>query len=276
MRHRLCSALQRGSGSIGVTAGQGEQWRARRRLASIALLIAFYLPLHGAWRLFGRWSPWPTRFLRDAGRAAGIDVRIVGVPVRRDVLIVANHLSWLDILILAGASGARFVAKDEVAHWPALGFLSGLNRTVYVSRGQRADVRAQADQIRAALVDGQPVALFAEGTTGDGTTLLPFRASLLAALSPPLPGVVMQPVAIDYGAAATLLAWRDTPVGEEMMRVLGLPGRREAVIRLLAPIDPAEGGDRKALAAAAQARIAAALAARDGDADASYGPGAPA
>jgi len=145
-------------------------WRARRRVALIGLLIGFYLPLHGLWRLCGRWSPWPTRFLREAGWAAGIDVRIVGTPVRRDVLIVANHLSWLDILILAGASGTRFVAKDEVTHWPVLGFLSGLNRTVYVSRGQRADVRAQADHIRSALADGQPVALarrlvaaFAEG-----------------------------------------------------------------------------------------------------------------
>jgi 1-acyl-sn-glycerol-3-phosphate acyltransferase len=244
-----------GSGSI----TSGETWRARRRVALIALLVAIHLPLHGLWRLIGRRSPWPTRFLRRAGRAAGIDVTIAGTPVRGDVLIVANHLSWLDILILAGASGARFVAKDEVAGWPVLGFLSGLNRTVYVLRGQRADVRAQADQIRAALADGQPVALFAEGTTGDGITLLPFRASLLAALSPALPRVVMQPVAIDYGANATVLAWRDTGVGEEMMRVLGLPGRRTAVIRFLTPSDPARIGDRKALALEAQTAVAAAL-----------------
>jgi 1-acyl-sn-glycerol-3-phosphate acyltransferase len=244
-------------GSRSITSG--DTWRARRRLALIALLVAVHLLPHGLWRLVGWRSPWPTRFLRRAGRAAGIDVRIVGRPVRQDVLIVANHLSWLDILILAGASGARFVAKDEVAAWPVLGFLSGLNRTVYVSRGQRADVRAQADQIRSALVDGQPVALFAEGTTGDGRALLPFRASLLAALSPHLPGVVMQPVAIDYGADAPLLAWRDTGVGTEMMRVLGLPGRRRAVIRFLAPCDPARVGDRKALAAAAQTQVAAAL-----------------
>jgi len=73
----------------------------------------------------------------------------------------------------------------------------------------------------------------------------------------------MQPVAIDYGTAAPLLAWRDTGVGEEMMRVLGLPGRRTAVIRFLAPIDPPGAGDRKALASQAQARIAAALAPAD-------------
>ena len=235
-------------------------WRARRRIGVIALLIALYLPLHAAWRLFGRRSPWPICFLRAAGRAAGIDVRSVGTPVGRDVLLVANHLSWLDILILAGASGARFVAKDDVARWPLLGFLAALNRTVYVARGRRAEVRAQAEQMRSALADGQPVALFAEGTTGDGIALLPFRASLLAALSPPLPRVVMQPVAIDYGAAAQLLAWRDTGVGEEMMRVLALPGRRSAVIRFLAPIDPAAAGDRKALAMQAQTRIADALA----------------
>ena len=239
-------------------------WRARARLARIALLVALHLPLHGVWRLFGRWSPWPTRFLRAAGRAAGIDVRIAGTPVARDVLLVANHVSWLDILILAGASGARFVAKDEVAGWPVLGFLAGLNRTVYVSRSRRADVRAQADQMRSAIGDGQPVALFAEGTTGDGRTLLPFRASLLAALSPPLPGVVMQPTAIDYGPAAPLLAWRDTDVAAEMMRVLALRGRRTAVIRFLAPIESTACGDRKALAALAETRIAVALGWADG------------
>ena len=227
--------------------------------AAIVLLLAVHLPLHGLWRLFGLRSPWPTRFLRRAGRAAGVDTRIVGTPVRRNVLMVANHLSWLDILILAGASGARFVAKNEVAAWPLLGFLAGLNRTIYVARSQRAEVRAQADMVRTALADDQPVALFPEGATGEGIALRPFRASLFSAVKPSPPGLLLQPVAIDYGADVPSLVWRDTSMGEEMMRVLGLPGRRTATLRFLDSIAPSACGDRKALAKEAQSRIAAAL-----------------
>ncbi len=225
----------------------------------IALLLASHLPLHGVWRLFGRRSPWPTAFLRRAGHAAGVDVRIEGVAIRRNGLIVANHLSWLDILILSGATGARFVAKDDIARWPLFGFLAGLNRTIYVAQGRRAEVLAQADVLRAALAEPQPVALFPEGGTGEGTELRTFRASLLSAVQPPLPGVVVQPVAIDYGADVPLLIWRDTSMSVEMMRVMGLRGRRTAILRFLEPIPPDVYSDRKMLAKQAQAEIASAL-----------------
>ncbi len=237
------------------------KWRARRRVALIALLLVAHLPLHQLWRLFGRRSPWPIRFLRSAGWAAGADVRIVGRPVRSHVLLAANHLTWLDILILAGASGARFVAKDDVARWPFFGFLAGLNRTVYVARSKRGEVREQADLLRAALSEGTPLALFPEGGTGDGEVIKPFRASLFAALQPPIPGVLLQPVVIDYGRDTRDLAWagRGTSMGSEMMRILGLPGRRKVQLRFLDPIDPGEWSDRKALATEARARLVEAL-----------------
>jgi 1-acyl-sn-glycerol-3-phosphate acyltransferase len=236
-----------------------ERLRAHWRVALIAFLLILYLPLHGLWRLLARRSPWPTVFLRRAGHAAGVDVRVTGTAVRHDVLLVANHLSWLDILILAGASGTRFVAADEVARWPIVGFLSGLNRTVYVSRRQRAEVSAQVDLLRSALAQGQPVTLFPEGGTGEGRVLRTFRASLLSALFPPMPGLVVQPVAIDYGADIPSLIWRDTSMGTEMMRVLGLAGRRTAVIRFLDPISLTETSDRKAVARETRDRIAEAL-----------------
>jgi lyso-ornithine lipid O-acyltransferase len=241
----------------------GGKWRARRRVALIGLLLAVQVPLHGLWRLFGLRSPWPTHFLRHAGRAAGADVRIIGRPVRSKVLLVANHLTWLDILLLAGASGARFVAKDDIARWPLFGFLAGLNRTVYVARSKRGEVREQADQLRSALAEGTPLALFAEGGTGDGITIRPFRASLFASLMPPLPGVLLQPVAIDYGRDTLDIAWsdRDNSMGSEVMRILGLPGRRRVTLRFLDPIDPADWTDRKALAVEARERMLAAFAA---------------
>lgn len=244
----------------GKNADDADRWRGRWRVGLIAALLVIHVPLHGLWRLFGRRSPWPTRFLRLAGRAAGADVRVIGRPLCSHVLMAANHLTWLDILVLAGASGARFVAKDEIAHWPLFGFLAGLNRTVYIARRRRGEVREQADQVRYALAEGCPVALFAEGGTGDGQGVKPFRASLFAALLPAVPGVRLQPVAIDYGRDTSDLTWdRRLSMGQEMMRVLGLPGRRKVTIRFLDPIDPSRWPDRKTLAIEARARLVEAL-----------------
>jgi 1-acyl-sn-glycerol-3-phosphate acyltransferase len=229
-----------------------------RTLAMIALFL-LCVPLHYLWKLLGAASPWPRWFLGRVGRAAGMRVRVVGRPLERDVLFLANHLSWLDILLVAGASGAAFVAKQEVAEVPVVGWLAGLNNTVFIARSERSGVRGQADALRAALATGQPVALFPEGTTDGGPEILPFRASLLASLFPPLPGVGVQPIALDYGAAAHDLAWIGDETGlANVKKVLSRRGSTEVVLHFLAPVDPASG-DRKALAAAARAEIIEAL-----------------
>lgn len=231
--------------------------RVARRIALLLLALGLCLPAHGAWRLLGRRSPWPPRFLGLAARACGCDWRLAGTALDRGVLIVANHLSWLDILALGGATRGRFVAKAEIAGWPAVGWLAGLNDTVYVARAARGAVHAQADALGLALAGGRPVVLFPEGTTGDGTALLPFRASLFAAAAPP---VRVQPVALDYGAEQALVAWTPgTSAGADALRVLALPGRRRLTIRALAPLELAVGAGRKAIAEAARARIADAL-----------------
>jgi 1-acyl-sn-glycerol-3-phosphate acyltransferase len=230
------------------------------RVAAIAAGILLCVPLHYAWRLFRLPSPWPRRFLFWVGRSAGMRARPVGRPLHSHVLFVANHLSWLDIMLIAGATGTAFVAKGEVAGWPVIGWLARLNRTVFVARTARHAVRGQADALRTALADGQPVALFPEGTTDGGPELLPFRASLLAALFPPLPGVRVQPVAIDYGPAAHEIAWvGEEGAGANFRRILSRRGATPVAIRFLEPIDPAGIGDRKALADAARAGISAAL-----------------
>jgi 1-acyl-sn-glycerol-3-phosphate acyltransferase len=240
------------STATGVTDG-ASRLRAWRRLATMALLLVLHVPLHYLWRALRLRSPWPRRYLRSAGHAAGADVRIVGQPLTRDVLIVANHISCLDILILAGATGVRFVSKSEVERWPFVGWLAGLNRTVYVARTERGRVQEQATRLAEAIGEHQPVALFPEGGTGDGRTLGPFRASLLAALVPPPPGVRLQPVVIDYGREAPLIAWnQDTGIADETWRLLCMPGRRQVTLRFLDPIDPLTLPDRKALAAAAR------------------------
>jgi 1-acyl-sn-glycerol-3-phosphate acyltransferase len=230
-----------------------------RTLAIAAGLVAC-LVLHGAWRLARRASPWPRRFLGWVGRCAGLRVRSIGTPAAGGVLFVANHLSWLDIMILAGATGTAFVSRDDVGRWPVIGWLAGLNNTVYVDRSNRRAVQSQADTLRAALVSGRPVALFPEGTTDGGTQILPFRPSLLASLFPPIPGLTVQPVAIDYGAAGPDIAWTGQEgAAANVRRVLSRQGSAPVVLHFLAPLDPAVLGERKALAEAARRAILAAL-----------------
>lgn len=239
--------------------------RLALRVAAILFgLLACLLP-HYCWRALRLRSPWPRRFLAWVGRCAGLRVRVVGKPLRSHVLFLSNHLSWLDIMALAGASGAAFVSKDDVARWPVIGWLARLNNTVFVARHQRGAVRGQADALRTALRAGQPVALFPEGTTAGGSEVLPFRASLLESLFPPLPGIAVQPVALDYGPAAAGIAWvGDEPAGANARRVLSRPGRIPLVIHFLDPIDPADAADRKELARTSRAAVLDTLAASAG------------
>lgn len=191
---------------------------------------------------------------------AGVRARIVGTPLRRHVLFVSNHLSWLDIMVIAGAPGAGFVSKDDVAGWPVIGWLARLNNTVFVARTERKAVRGQADALRSALASGQPVALFPEGTTAGGAEILPFRASLLSSLFPPLPHVKVQPVALDYGAAAGEIAWvGDEPAKANAARILSRKATLPVTIHFLEPVDPAEAVDRKMLAERSRTEIVEAL-----------------
>lgn len=231
--------------------------RAAGRLSCIVAALLIALPLHGAWRLAGRASPWPRRFLRRVAMILGADIRVTGTPERRDVMIAANHLSWMDILLLAGTSGTRFVAKAEVARQPLIGWLAGLNRTLFVERGDRLGVGDQVATIRSALAEGQPLAVFPEGTTGDDLDLLPFKPALFAALVPPIPGIRVQPVRMDYGTAAHDIAWLGTDPGDaHVKRVLRRPGRFVVTLHYLEPFEPADFPDRKTMAMEARRRIA--------------------
>jgi 1-acyl-sn-glycerol-3-phosphate acyltransferase len=229
------------------------------RTAAIVGGLLVCVPLHYLWIPFGD-SPWPRVFLGWVGRAAGVRIRVLGRPLERDVLFLSNHTSWLDIMILAGTTGTAFVSKEEVARWPVAGWLARLNRTVFIARAQRSAVRGQADALRDALASGRPVALFPEGTTEGGHDVLPFRASLLAALFPPLPRLRVQPVAIAFAPAARDIAWiGDEGAADNARRVLSRPGTIPVIVHFLAPIAPAEAGDRKRLAEQARAEIVEAL-----------------
>ncbi|HEY6916377.1 MAG TPA: lysophospholipid acyltransferase family protein [Allosphingosinicella sp.] len=230
------------------------------RIAAIVLGFLACLPLHYLWKIAGRRSPWPRRFLGWTAWCAGARVRVTGTPLSSNVLFLANHLSWLDILVVAGASGASFVSKDDVKRWPLIGWLASLHDTIFVARSDRNGVKGQADQLRAALATGQPVALFPEGTTEGGHEILPFRASLLSAVFPPPPNLKVQPIALDYGEAAHDIAWvGKEPAPANARRVLSRRGILPVTVHFLAPIDPHEAADRKALAIRSRDEILAAL-----------------
>ena len=231
--------------------------RAVLRVLAMALLLGVCLPACAIGRLLGGGSFWVSLFLRGTGRILGLRVRSEGAPLRQSVLYAANHISWLDILALGGAVPTRFIAKSEIERWPLIGWLAGFSGSVFVSRERRSATRAQADAVATALGEGQPVSLFAEGGTGDGVRLDPFRASLFAGAIEA--GTMVQPVAIDYGARSAEIAWPD---GErfsvEIKRMLNRRGAVPVTLRFLAPLD-ARAGNRKVLAERSFDAVAVAL-----------------
>jgi len=234
--------------------------RLAPRAAGILAGFLFCVPLHFLWKLAGARSIWPQLFLAYAGWCCGLKVTVEGTALRGKVLFAANHVSWLDIIALGGAAPAVFVARDDVEDWPGVGWAAALNDTIYVVRQARREVRDQADTLRNALTAGRAVALFPEGTTAGGHEVLPFRPSLFASLFPALPGVMVQPVAIDYGPASEETAWAgEEGYGINARRILSRPGTIPVTLRFLEPIDPREAGDRKALAARSRGAVVQAL-----------------
>ncbi len=230
------------------------------RAAAIVAILLPCVALHYLWRTLRQSSPWPRYFLGWTGFIAGARVVRTGTPVRRDVVFVANHISWIDILVIAGASGSAFVAKAEIRAAPIVGWLSTLNRTVFVAREDRAGVAEQIDRLREALADTWSVTIFPEGTTDDGRSLLPFKSSLLKILDPAPPGVVVQPLMLDYGASGPEIAWLGNESGKDnALRALARRGSFRVGVNFLTPFSPVEVAGRKAIAAEARARIAAAL-----------------
>jgi 1-acyl-sn-glycerol-3-phosphate acyltransferase len=232
--------------------------RACCRLAGLVLLLALCVPLHLVSRSLGP-SPWPRRFLQGVTRLSGVDVRCDGQPAAPGTLLLANHVSWLDIPILAGATGCAFVSKAEVRQQALLGWLADQNGTIYIDRTVRRSIHGQVASLADGLKRRQPLAVFPEGTVGDGGRLLPFKPSLLSAVAPPPEGVIIRPAAIDYGPVATVIGWGTGEPGlANFMRVLGRRGRFPVIVHLLGAIPPTV--DRKELARAAHDAIAEALA----------------
>lgn len=146
----------------------------------------------------------PVIWHRLALKIIGVRVIVHGeVPRDRPLLIVANHVSWSDIMVLGSVMELCFIAKSEVKTWPGINWLAQMQRTVFVDREKRNQAGKQADSIAARLAEGDAMVLFAEGTTGDGHRMQPFKSALFGALHGAIKQsdseqMTVQPVALGY------------------------------------------------------------------------------
>jgi 1-acyl-sn-glycerol-3-phosphate acyltransferase len=245
-------------GTSGSTGGLIRLVRQGRFAATLVLGLAVLLPLRAVELIVCGRAPSRVASLFHRVLLNGLRIQVeVDGTVARDGLIVANHISWTDILVLGAAVPAVFVAKAEVRGWPLLGWLARLNPTLFVRRDARAAISVQVAEVAAAL-DRGPVTLFPEGTTGDGSDVLPFRPGLFAAAE----GHRVQPVAITYRPAGR--PWRSGELAEfawdgdkdfwpHLLEVAGGPPRHCRIVAL-SPIG-AGRNDRKVLAASCRALI---------------------
>ena len=169
-----------------------------------ALALAVLLPFHLAAVARGGRSTMAVARLwhRFVCLLMGVRVTVTGAPTsERPLLLLANHASWLDIPILAAVAPVSFIAKSEVAAWPVVGFLARAQRSVFVERSRRHATGTQADEVAGRLSKGDIMVLFAEGTSGDGNQVLPFRSALVGAAQKAVGSngvATVQPVAIAY------------------------------------------------------------------------------
>jgi len=200
-------------------------------------------------------------------RLMGIKVRVIGnridVTDKRPVIFVSNHSSWVDVPVAGGVLDGCFVAKGDVAGWPLIGTIARLGRTVFVSRA-RASTGKERDIMRAKLRGGDRLILFPEGTSSDGSRVLPFRSSFFA-LAEAQPGddfqviPLIQPVSVVYDrlgglpagrASRPIFAWYgDMDIVSHFARLTQHIGLRATVL-LHTPLDPVSFADRKAMSQA--------------------------
>ena len=186
-------------------------WRLARGVAHALhglAICAVVFPFVDAAGRDRRIAWWSARMLRVLG--IGLDAR--GAPVRGPMLVVANHVSWLDVLAINSLLPVRFVAKADLRRWPLIGWMAACGGTLFIERERKRDALRVVQQIAAALRAGERVAVFPEGTTSGGERLLPFHASLLQAAV--ATGTALQPIALRFSDASGRVSARAAYVGD--------------------------------------------------------------
>lgn len=255
------------NGLQGAVASSGvSPWAWPLVALRIALMIAWLLlclPFYYLWRALGPGRFWPRVFLAGIGAIAGLRTSVRGKP-ERGALLIANHVSWLDIPALARVTGTAFVAHSGLASIELIKHLCRMNDTVFVARHDRTSVAEQVEQVRVALSGTGALAIFPEGTTSNGLALLPFKSALLSAAETLPEGTAIQPVLLAYDEAPGI-AW----VGDEhgvanFLRILARIRPVRLTLRFLPPLTGTARENRKAIAGAAQQAVEAALSAGRG------------
>lgn len=235
-------------------------WRLFRLIATLITGLALALAMAIGEQLGRRprWTPrairwWHARVCRDLG----LHIEVAGT-LHPGALLVVNHVSWLDIPVLGAQGGIDFLSKAEIRGWPLVGWMAAIGGTLFIARG--ANQTAQLTEIIGKRVRaGRSVAIFPEGTTSDGTSLLRFHPRLFAIGQQP--GVVIQPVALRYGAdpepdpVAPFVG--DDNLLAHLARLLR-HGPLSVRVEFLPPMDPSLT-DRRQLAERARTAIASAL-----------------
>jgi len=199
-----------------------------------------------------------TRYHRIMRGLLGLRSAVHGAPSSSKPLCIAsNHTSWLDIVVISSFLPVVFVAKQEVASWPFFGWLARLQRSIFVDRERKHLVHRTVEQIADALLAGEIIGLFPEGTSTDGTGVVAFRFALIggvhAALrrQPRLPAIFMQPVSVTYvGPNRRGAVWAledEIPFFPHLLQVAAMR-RIEVVVAWGEPVSADVGSDRKALA----------------------------
>jgi 1-acyl-sn-glycerol-3-phosphate acyltransferase len=249
--------------------------RRLRAFLVLAVFFAFTLPLMPLQLLFlatgSRYArTFPHWYHWQVCKIVGIRLNVEGeVAAEQGVLLISNHVSWIDITVLSAVAPVSFVAKQEVASWPFVSWLAKLQRSVFVDRNRRNEVGDKANEILERLASGDHIVLFAEGTSSDGNSVLPFKTALFAAAKP-MDGrrmganVSAQTLALTYPKIYGLplcrrgrhvIAWYgDMDLASHAWRLLGL-GPIDANIRIGPPVPLDSFPDRKALARYAEDEV---------------------
>ena len=244
-----------------------------RKLRSALILLTFaiftvpLMPVQFCLRLVAPRlaRAFPHWYHQQLCRLLGVTIHLHGaVAEDRPVLLVSNHISWLDIIVLSAVAPVSFVAKSEVGTWPFISWLAKLQGTLFIDREDRLSAGHSAREIMARLREGDHIVIFAEGTSSDGNVVLPFKTSLFAAAKPRgedahalQHGIYVQSVAIAYthqqGLALCrrgrpIVAWYgDMDIASHAWELLKR-GPLDVSIRIGQPVELDAFKDRKALA----------------------------
>ena len=238
----------------------------------VAIWLLVLLPLQVITLVVNpRWAgAVPVFFHKGLLRLFGVRIALQGrLAKERPLLIAANHLSWLDIVVLGSIAPLSFVAKAEMASWPLFGQLAKLQRTVFVRRDDRRSSGHQANAVAERMTAREIMVLFPEGTTSDGNGLLPFKTPLfeaakLALANSPVEEAVVQPVALHYTRLHGLhlgrarrphVAWPGDVGLAESLIPLVKTGALDVVVKIGDPIVLRENSHRKIIAAEAHSAI---------------------